>query len=64
MIRIKEFILITCCMLCLLPLKAQGQHTQTNQEAGDKLLVAAREIMEASGTCALVTTDDGAEILP
>jgi len=58
MTQIKRLILITLCLTCTAPFKAQSQNTAVTQYSKGQLLSAAREITDASGTCALITLDE------
>ena len=56
--QIAKFILITCLIIIIIPFKIFGQNMELNDAAREKLIIAAREIINASRTCALITLDD------
>jgi general stress protein 26 len=60
--KITKYILSTCLVIIIIPFKIFSQGTELNDATKEKLIVAAREIMDASGTCVLITLDD--ESLP
>ncbi len=57
-----SLLLITCLFLNASSYTLYGQNADLKDEAREKLIRAAREIMEAAGTCALITLD--AENIP
>jgi general stress protein 26 len=53
-----KIILSTCLIAILNPVNTHGQNTALNDSLNTKLLVAAREIINKAGLCALITLDD------
>jgi general stress protein 26 len=49
--------LFTCLIIIIFPFKIVSQNIELNDTTKEKLINAAREIMDASGTCALITLD-------
>lgn len=62
MIQTKGSILFTLCYLIITPCKIYGQNEDGNEYTRSQLTSAAREIIDSSGTCTLITLDD--EFLP
>ena len=62
MVQIKGLILFTLCYLIITPFKIYGQNEGVNEYTKEQLINAAREIIDSSGTCTLITLDD--EFLP
>ena len=60
--QLTKYILYACLMIIIMPCKMFSQNTALNDQEEEKLIIAAREIMEASGTCALITLDE--ELIP
>lgn len=58
MTQIKGLILIALCFIIITPFELHSQNAEVNESKKEKLIVAAREIIDASGTCALITLDD------
>jgi general stress protein 26 len=46
-----------CLIIIIIPFKIFSQNIELNDTTKDKLIIAAREIMDASSTCALITLD-------
>ena len=55
--QLSSYILHFCLMVLLIPFNVSGQDTHTNNTSKDELITAAQEIIEAAGTCALITLD-------
>jgi len=53
-----KLILGTCLIAILNPVDTYAQNPELNDSANEKLISAAREIMNNAGTCALITLDD------
>ena len=47
-----------CLIIIIIPIKIFSQNIELNDTTKDKLIVAAREIIDASSTCALITLDN------
>jgi len=60
--QLTKIILNTCLMIIIIPFKIYSQNIELNDSTREKLMIAAREIIDASGTCALITLDD--EFIP
>lgn len=58
MTQISRLIPIILCLFAITPFKGHGQNPEAPQYSKAMLLAAAREITDASGTCALITLDD------
>ena len=58
MTQIKGLLLIVLCFIFITPFQLYGQNAAMNDATKEQLKVAAREIITASGTCALITLDD------
>lgn len=58
--QLTKLILNTCLILIIIiiPFKIFSQNIELNDTTKEKLIIAAREIMDASSTCALITLDD------
>lgn len=56
--QIKRLLLGTFLMIIILPFKGPCQNIMENEATKEKLIQAAREIIEAAGTCALITLND------
>lgn len=56
--QITKYILNTCLIIIIIPFKIFGQNIELNDSTKEKLIIAAREIINASRTCALITLDD------
>lgn len=54
----KKVIYIVLPFLLFISCKSTGQNTAKKEALNDKLIYAAREIMTAAGTCALITLDE------
>lgn len=55
----KGFVCIAILVLLIVPFSGFGQEIEKKGDNGDQRLIeAAKEIMTASGTCALITVDD------
>lgn len=54
--QITKYILIAC--MIIIPFKTFSQNKELNDSTKEKLIIAAREIINASRTCALITLDD------
>jgi len=48
----------TICILLVIPLMGFSQITDQKDSTNSKLISAARDIMQAAGTCALITVDE------
>ena len=57
MTQIQGLILIAFCFI-ITPFKIHSQNVEVDEASKEKLIIAAREIIDASGTCALITLDD------
>lgn len=55
---IKGLIFITFCIIILIPFNLYSQSAEMNEATEKKLLITAREIIDSSRTCALITLDD------
>lgn len=55
--RIKGLLFIALCFILITPFNVHSQNAEENDSEKEKMMIAAREIMEASGTCALITVD-------
>jgi len=55
---LQKFISIAFPILLLIPFSGFGQKTELLDSANQDLIKAAREIMNAAGTCALITLDE------
>ena len=60
--QIKGLIIITLCFIILIPFKLYGQIDGVREYTKEQLMNAAREIIDSSGTCTLITLDN--EFLP
>ncbi len=58
MTQIKGLFLFTFCIIIFTPLNILSQDAEVNDTTREKLIIAAREIIDASGTCAFITLDD------
>ena len=58
MTQIKGLLLIVLCFILITPFEIHGQNTEINESTKEQLMIAAREVITASGTCALITLDD------
>ena len=56
--QITKYILNTCLIIIIIPFKIFSQNIELNDATKEKLIIAAREIINASRTCALITLDD------
>ena len=56
--QITKYILNTCLIIIIIPFKIFSQSIELNDATKEKLIIAAREIINASRTCALITLDD------
>ncbi len=56
--HLSKFLLISCLLSGFVPSKTLGQKPALNDGYREKLILAAREIMDAAGTCALITLDE------
>ena len=54
----KRLIFITFCFIIIAPVKISGQKEGVKEYSKEQLMNAAREIIDASGTCTLITLDD------
>jgi len=54
----RKHVRLVLTMLLVNPFKAIGQNTESNDTSKNKLIHAARKIMAAAGTCALITIDE------
>lgn len=55
--QLTKFSLYICLIIIIIPFKIFSQNIELNDTTKDKLIIAAREIMDASSTCALITLD-------
>jgi general stress protein 26 len=55
-------ILYACLMIIIIPINLFSQNKALKEAKNEKLMIAAREIMDASSTCALITLDE--ELVP
>ena len=55
--QLTKFSLNMCLIIIIIPFKIFSQNIELNDTTKDKLIIAAREIMDASSTCALITLD-------
>jgi len=56
--QLKRHILNTCLIVIIIPFNIYGQNINVNDATKERLIIAAREIMDTAGTCALITLDD------
>lgn len=56
--QFSKFILLFYWSFLLIPFNSLGQQTNADKVNKEHLILAALEIMEASGTCALITLDE------
>lgn len=56
--QLRKTIYIIFPILLVLPFKSFSQNIEQKDSSGNKLIVAAREIMAAASTCALITLDE------
>lgn len=56
--QVRKIILIQILILLAMPFKGFSQAKEQNDSSNTKLIQAAREIMAAAGTCALITLDE------
>lgn len=56
--QLTKFILMTCLIPIIIPHNIFSQTVDLNEPTKEQLILAAREIMDASGTCAFITLDD------
>ncbi|MBT8302053.1 MAG: pyridoxamine 5'-phosphate oxidase family protein [Maribacter sp.] len=56
--QFKRLIFNTCLIVIVIPFNIYGQNTDVNDATKERLIIAAREIMDTAGTCALITLDD------
>ena len=56
--KLLKSIYLILLFLLLIPFKSFGQKTEPIDSTKIKLMIAAKEIMNAASTCALITLDD------
>ena len=54
----KRLILLILCYIIITPFKIYGQNEGVNEYTKEQLINAAREIIDSSATCTLITLDD------
>lgn len=55
--NLDKLIFISCLFFVIIPFELFSQNIETNNSTEEQLIIAAREIMKASGTCVLITLD-------
>ena len=56
--QFKKLFLSTFLITIIIPSKIHSQDLNVNEPSNEKLINAAREIIEAAGTCVLITLDN------
>lgn len=54
----KKLVIILFAVFLFIPFKGFNQHTEVKDTSHYKLINAAREIIQAANTCALITVDE------